>query len=94
MKSLLFRKEDYDYRMADRNRIENCIIRNNGKDGSGFGIDLQWKIKDISIRNCSFENTPDGPQDIGIRISPEAQGITLENNKFSGNAVKVKDLRK
>lgn len=91
---VLFRKEPNEYRTGDRNLIENCIIRNNGKAGPGLGIDIQWKTNDITIRNCQIENTNDGPQKVGVRISSEAQRIVLENNKFTGCKVDVEDQRK
>ena len=91
---VLFRKEENEYRTGDRNLLENCIIRNNGKADQGLGIDIQWKTNDIIIRNCRIENTNDGPQKVGIQISPDAQRITLENNKFSGCKVNVDDQRK
>ncbi len=90
---VLFRKEPTDYRNGDRNTLENCVIRDNGKDGSGRCIDIQWKTKDITIRNCRIENTINGPQKVGVRISPEAQGILMENNSFEGCPVHVEDLR-
>jgi len=86
---ILFRKEVNEYRTGDRNIIENCIIRNNGNKGPGLGIDIQWKTSDITIRNCKFENSSGGPQKTGIRISAEAQRITLEANSFSGSTVKI-----
>lgn len=90
---ILFRKEENEYRTGDRNIIENCTIRDNGKAGPGLGIDIQWKTNDITIRNCNFENTKGGPQKISIRISSEAQRITIENNKFTGDTVKIDDQR-
>lgn len=91
---VLFRKEANEYRTGDRNLLENCVIRDNGKAGPGLGIDIQWKTNDITIRNCRFENTKDGPQKVGVRISSEAQRITLESNKFAGCKVDVEDQRK
>lgn len=85
---VLFRKEVNEYRTGDRNVLENCVIRNNG-----IGIDIQWKTKDITVRNCTFENTSTGPQKVGIRISPEAQNITLQTNIFKGTPVEVEDRR-
>jgi hypothetical protein len=83
---VLFRKEPND-RTGDRNILENCTIRNNG-----IGIDIQWKTKDVTIRNCTIENVA-GPQKVGIRISPEAQNINLSDNKFKGTPVEVDDKR-
>jgi hypothetical protein len=91
---VLFRKEVNEYRTGDRNLINNCTIRNNGTTGTGSGIDIQWKTNDISILNCRFENGINGPQKTGIRISPEAQRITLENNTFTGIAKQIDDQRK
>jgi parallel beta-helix repeat protein len=86
---VLFRKEPNEYRLGDRNTLENCIIRNNG-----IGIDIQWKTRDITIRNCTIENVAEGPQKTGIRISPEAQNIVLQRNTFKGTPVEVEDQRK
>jgi parallel beta-helix repeat protein len=86
---ILFRKEVNEYRTGDRNIIENCVIRDNGGEGPGLGIDIQWKTSDITISDCKFENSNGGPQKTGIRISAEAQRITLESNSFTGSAVKV-----
>jgi nitrous oxidase accessory protein NosD len=91
---VLFRKEPNEYRTGDRNLLENCVIRDNGKAGPGLGIDIQWKTNDITIRNCIFENTLNGPQRVGVRISPEAQRIALEKNTFKGCPVNVEDQRK
>lgn len=91
---ILFRKEPYEYRSGNRNLIENCIIRDNGKDEKGMGIDIQWKTRDITIRGCQLENTVNGNQTTGIRISAEAQAISLENNSFKGCKINVDDKRK
>lgn len=90
---VLFRKEVNEFRTGDRNLLENCLIRDNGKAGPGLGIDIQWKTNDITIRNCRFENNKDGPQKVGVRISPEAQRISLEGNTFVGCPREVEDQR-
>ena len=90
---VLFRKEPNEYRTGDRNTLENCVIRDNGKAGPGLGIDIQWKTSNIAIRNCSFENTRNGFQKTSIRISPEAQNITIEGNAFKGSTIRVEDMR-
>ncbi len=91
---ILFRKEENEFRTGDRNIIENCTIRDNGKAGPGTGIDIQWKTNDITVRDCLFVNTRNGPQKTAIKISADALRISVENNKFSGDAVKIEDLRK
>jgi hypothetical protein len=94
---IIFREEPNEFRTGDRNLIENCMIRNNGKDGSGFGIDIQWKTRDITVRNCTFENSSGNPQKIAVRISPEAQHIFLEGNKYKECSVedqRIKSIKK
>jgi hypothetical protein len=91
---ILFRKEENEFRSPDRNIIENCRIRNNGgSEQQGTGIDIQWRVSDITIRNCAIENSKEGTQKVGIRISPEAQRILLEGNTFGGDQVRVEDQR-
>lgn len=90
---ILFRTEDDEFRCGNRNRIENCIIRDNGTKKSGSGIDIRGKTEDITIRNTIFENTPGEKQSVGIRISADAKRIVLEDNTFKNCAVNVEDLR-
>ena len=77
---ILFRKEAQEFRSGHRNRIENCIIRDNGTDGKGIGIDIQGKTRDITVQNTRFINTIGGNQKQGIRISEEADRIVLRDN--------------
>ena len=81
---ILFRKTESDFRCGHRNRIEHCIIRNNGTKGKGFGIDIQGKTQDIFVQNTRFINTTGGNQKEGIRISQEAERIVLRDNTFEG----------
>ena len=90
---ILFRKEANEFRCGNRNRIENCIIRDNGTKKPGIGIDIQGKTQDITIRNTRLENTAGKNQKIGIRISDEAERIILQGNAFENCPVHIKDLR-
>ena len=90
---VIFRKEKNEGRTGDRNLIENCVIRDNGGDKPGCGIDIQWKTKDITIRNCRFENTKNGNQRVAVRVSPEAERVTLEGNTFKDCPVEIEDHR-
>jgi len=90
---ILFRNEGAEFRAGHRNRIENCVIRDTGKDKAGIGIDIQGKTQDITIRNTKLENTTGGKQTTGIRIGKEAQRIILEDNAFTGCPVQIEDLR-
>ncbi len=90
---VLFRKETNEFRSGSRNRIENCIIRDNGTKKPGIGIDIQGKTQDITIRNTRFENTAGKNQKIGIRISEEAEQTILQGNTFENCPVHIENLR-
>jgi parallel beta-helix repeat protein len=90
---ILFRKEDSDFRGGHRNRIEDCIVRDNGTGKRGIGIDIQGKTQDITIRNTRLENTANGNQKTGVRIGSEAQRILLQGDAFNNCPVPVEDLR-
>jgi hypothetical protein len=91
---ILFRNEGTEARGAHRNRIDGCLVRDNGLRKPGVGIDIQGKTRDISIYNTRLANTADGKQSTGIRISPEAQRITLKDNTLEGCRTLVEDLRR
>ncbi len=90
---ILFRKEANEFRCGSRNRIENCIIRDNGTKKPGIGIDIQGKTQDITIRNTRLENTAGQNQKIGIRISEEAERTILQGNTFENCPVHIENLR-
>jgi hexosaminidase len=90
---VLFRKEANEFRSGSRNRIENCIIRDNGTEKPGIGIDIQGKTQDITVRNTRLENTEGKNQKIGIRISEEAERTILQDNTFKNCPVHIENLR-
>jgi len=90
---ILFRKEGSEFRSGNRNRIENCVIRDNGVGRPGIGIDIQGKIQDITICRTKLENTSGNNQRTGIRIGKEAERIVLQDNAFRNCPADVEDLR-
>jgi len=90
---ILFRKEANEFRCGHRNLIEKCVIRDNGTKTLGIGIDIQGKTQDITIRNTRLENSASKGQQIGIRISEEAERIIMKGNTFENCPVHIKDLR-
>ncbi|UCF16979.1 MAG: right-handed parallel beta-helix repeat-containing protein [Phycisphaerales bacterium] len=90
---ILFRREAEEFRCGNRNRIENCVIRDNGGNGTGIGIDIQGKTEDITVRNTKIENTLGEKQKIGIRIGADTERIVLENNSFKNCPTHIEDLR-
>lgn len=89
---ILFRKEANEFRGGHRNLIEDCLIRDNGTEELGVGIDIQGKTQDITIRNTRLENAAGKNQKIGIRIGEEAERIILEGNTFENCPVHIQDL--
>ncbi len=90
---ILFRKEDNEFRCGSRNLIENCMIRDNGTKRTGFGIDIQGKTEDITVRNTKFENMAGKNQKTGIRIGQMAGRVIMQGNAFENSPEHIDDLR-
>ena len=90
---ILFRKETNEFRSGSRNRIESCIIRDNGSKGQGIGIDIRGKTGDIVIHSTRFGNTADKKQNTGIRIGEMAKRVMLKGNTFENCPEPINDLR-
>jgi len=74
-----------------RNLIENNTIQNNGNDEKGYGIYIDGETHDIKIINNKLGDTnPDEKkvQRYGVFIGEKADKITIQGNKFQGNAEK------
>jgi len=91
---IIFRREAEEFRCGNRNRIENCVIRDNGRSKHGIGIDIQGKTEDITILNTRFANTSGERQKIGIRIGADAERIVQKNNVFDNCPVNVEHLKR
>jgi nitrous oxidase accessory protein NosD len=74
---ILFREPDDEFRGGHRNAIEASLIRD-------IGVELLGETHDVAIRNCSFEDSGEGRQRIGIRVGGAAQRTRLEGNSFHG----------
>jgi hypothetical protein len=90
---ILFRREVNEFRCGHRNRIEDCVVRDNGAKQSGIGIDIQGKTQDITVRNTKLGNKDGKNQKVGIRISEEAERIILQDNTFENCTIDIQDLR-
>jgi len=69
------------------------MIRDNGTRRAGFGIDIQGKTEDITIRNTKFENSAGENQKTGIRISQMAGRVVMQGNSFENSPVHIDDQR-
>jgi len=90
---ILFRQEDSEFLSGHRNRIEDCILRDNGGDEAPIAIDICGRTQDITICRTQFGNTTGSEQSIGIYIGARTQRIALKDNTFENCTVPVKDLR-
>ena len=90
---ILFRKdEDDEFYAGNRNLIRNCIIKDNGSNNKGVGIDVRWKTKDITVENTRFINSQNGNQKTGIQISKDAGKINSTGNTFERTDTEIKKL--
>ena len=90
---ILFRQETNTFLSGHRNRIENCLIRDNGNEQGGIGIDIQGSTSDISIIQTRLENHNGQNQRIAIRISAQAETIILKDNSFTRCPIQIEDHR-
>ncbi len=90
---VLFRTPLTEFRGAHRNVIESCVIRDNGFEEKGYGIDIRGETHDVVIRNNRIEDTGEGKQKVGIHIETEPRRTVVENNTFSGMEADVQEDR-
>ncbi|MGD1102312.1 MAG: right-handed parallel beta-helix repeat-containing protein [Terriglobia bacterium] len=90
---ILFRKEPEPAFQGNRNLIEKNRILGLTQD-RGIGIDIQGQTKSVTIVGNEIRETQAPRERVGIRIGPEAEQITLEDNRIQGFAEAVVDMRK
>jgi len=88
---IFLREEDTVRDSPDRNTFEKCLIRDNGGDEGG--INIMFVTNDTIIRDCTFESTQEGKQEVAVKISYGAGKVTIENNKYIGNSARLWDAR-
>ena len=80
------------FRGAHRNLIERTAIRDNGFAEDGVGVDIRGTTDDVAVRDCTIEDSGEGKQKVGIRISAEAKGTVNEGNRFKGLEANVQHM--
>ena len=90
---ILFRKEPEQAFQGNRNLIEKNRILGVTQD-RGIGIDIQGLTKSITIVGNEIRETQAPRERVGIRIGPEAEQITLSDNRIEGFAETIVDMRK
>jgi nitrous oxidase accessory protein NosD len=90
---IFFRKEPEAAFQGNRNLIEKNRILGLTQD-RGIGIDIQGQTKSVTIAGNEIRETQAPGERVGIRIGPEAEQITLDDNRIEGFAEAVVDMRK
>jgi hypothetical protein len=90
---IFFRKEPEPAFQGNRNLIEKNRILGLTQD-RGIGIDIQGQTKSVTIAGNEIRETQAPRQRVGIRIGPEAEQITLHDNRIEGFSEAVLDMRK
>jgi len=90
---ILFRKEPESAFQGNRNLIEKNRILGVAQD-RGIGIDIQGLTKSVTIAGNEIRETQAPRERVGIRIGPEAEQITLNDNHIEGFAETIVDMRK
>jgi parallel beta-helix repeat protein len=72
------------FRGAHRCVLEENLVRDNGVNGDGVGVDVRGGTHDLQIRGNRFVDSGAGKQRIGIRVSSQAQNARIEGNSFEG----------
>lgn len=79
---VMFREPEDEFRGGHRNTIEASLIRDNGVEAEGIGVEILGETHDVSIRNSRFEDTGEGRQRVGIRVGGAALHTRLQGNSF------------
>ncbi len=90
---ILFRMEGGPAFQGNRNVLEKNRILGVTQD-RGIGIDIQGRTNSLTITQNEIRQIGAPKQRVGIRIGPEAEQITLADNRIDGFAEAVLDLRK
>jgi hypothetical protein len=86
---IIFRKNPGEYRTADRNRIEDCHLINNGSKA----IVMDDASDGTVIRNNRIEFSHSPRKHKGICVGKDVKGCELADNTFVGCQIDVEDLR-
>ena len=90
---VLFRPSRAGFRGAHRNVVEESLIRDNGYDAGGVGVEIRGKTHDVAIRNNRVEDSGSGKQKIGVSVAEGVHGTAIEGNRFSSLEVDVEHLK-
>jgi hypothetical protein len=79
-----------------RNRLENNLIENNGRNQEVAGIRVRGETRDVVLKNNTLRDTRSAEllrQTTGIRLEPRVGSATLEGNAIESK-IPVEDQRR
>ena len=80
---ILFRDQGA-FRGGHRNVIRSCVIRDNGFEREGVGVDVTGETVDITLVDNVISDSGAGSQKIGIRVGEGASRVEADQNTFLG----------
>ena len=89
-------RDEGDLRGTDDTVIQagiEYLHRVGGGTESGFGIDIQGEVRDVTIRGCRIGNKATSNQKRAVRMGKDARNISLDGNTYTESPVEVEDLR-
>lgn len=89
---VLFRPERGKDFAPHRNRLENNRIADSGPE-TGVAVDVQGETEQVQIVGNDIRESRGPAQRVGIRIGAKTSQIELAENRFSGLARDVEELR-
>ncbi len=91
----IFFRNETEGMAGHRNRLENNLIENNGRNAQAAGIRVRGETKDLVFKNNLIRDTrpvAERKQSVGIRIEEAAGEVILEGNRIEA-ATQVEDRR-
>lgn len=88
---ILFRPERGPGFCGHRNRLEENVVVDNGKE-DGIAIDIQGGTESITLHQNQLKESRGPAQRIGIRLGPQTRDIRLESNQITGFSQDIQRL--
>ena len=90
---LLFRAERGKAFAGHRNTVESNIIEDTGGP-EGIAVDVEGETENLTFIRNELREKRDPAKRVGFRFGPKTGEMTLQDNKMTGFATEIVDLRK
>jgi len=91
---ILFREERTPDRCGHRNLVEKNLIEDCGPDEEPVGIAVTSWTSDLKFFENDIRESRDAGNAVGLRIGKDAGEMDIRNNRFTGFATEIEDLRR